>query len=31
MASGEQKVNNLSMRFFQLHVAVKSINTRKLS
>lgn len=31
MASGEQRVNNVSMRFFQLHVAVKSINTRKLS
>ena len=27
----EQRVSNVSMRFFQLQVAVKSINTRKLS
>lgn len=31
MVSGEQRVNNVSMRFFQLRVAVKSRNTRKLS
>lgn len=31
VASGEQRVNNVGIRFFQLQVSVKSINTRKLS